>query len=138
MPLSLKGKFYRTYVRLSLLYGTECWANKKQHTQKISIAEMRMLRWMCGKTRMDKIRNEIIRSLVGIVPIEDKMRENRLRWFGHVGHKPIDAPVRRVEKIDIEQGKKLRGRPKMTWLEVVTKDMKLLELEKGMMADKNV
>ena len=32
MPLSLKGKFYRTTVRPSLLYGTECWANKKQHT----------------------------------------------------------------------------------------------------------
>ena len=32
MPMSLKGKFYRTAVRPSLLYGTECWANKKQHT----------------------------------------------------------------------------------------------------------
>ena len=40
---------------------------------------------------------------------------------------PIDAPVRRVKKIDIEQGKKLRGRPKMTWMKVVKK-MKLLEL----------
>ena len=29
MPLSLKGKFYRTAVRPSLLYDTECWANKK-------------------------------------------------------------------------------------------------------------
>ena len=43
-----------------------------------------------------------------------------------------------MEKIDIEQGKKLRGRPKMTWLEVVTKDMKLLELEERMVADRNV
>ena len=85
MPLSLKGKFYRTVVRPSLLYGTECWTIKKQHTQKISVAEMRMLRWMCGKTRMDKVRNEDIRSLVGVAPIEDKMREHRLRWFGHIG-----------------------------------------------------
>ena len=97
-----------------------------------------MLRWICGKTRMDKVRNENIRSLVGITPIEDKMREHRLRWFGHVGRRPIDAPVRRVEKIDIEQVKKLRGRPKMTWLEVVTKDMKLLELEERMVTDRNV
>ena len=48
------------------------------------------------------------------------------------------APVRKVENIDIEQGKKLRGRPKMTWIEVVKKDMKLLELEKRMAADRNV
>ena len=78
MPLSLKGKFYRTAVRPSLLYGTECWTSKKQHTQKISIVEMRMLRWMCGKTRMNKVKNKYIRNLIGIASIEDKMRKNRL------------------------------------------------------------
>ena len=51
---------------------------------------------------------------------------------------PIDAPVRRVKKIDIEQGKKLRGIPKMTWMELVKKDMKLLELAERMVADRNV
>ena len=68
--------------------------------QKISVTEMRMLRWMCGKTKMDKIRNEDIRSLIGIAPIEDKMRENRLWWFGHIRRRPIDAPIRKVEKIE--------------------------------------
>ena len=57
------------------------------------------------------------------------MRENRLRWFRYIRRKPMDALVRRVEKIDIEQGKILRGRPKITWIEVVKRDMKLLELE---------
>ena len=78
MSLSLTGKFYRTAAVRLLLYGTECWAIKKQHTQKISVAEIRMLRWMCGKIRMDKVRNEDIRKLVEVAPIEDKMRENRL------------------------------------------------------------
>ena len=31
MPLNLKRKFYRTTIRPTLLYGTKCWANKKQH-----------------------------------------------------------------------------------------------------------
>ena len=52
--------------------------------QKISAAEMQMLGWMCGKTRKDKIRNEDIHRQVGIVPIEDKLRENRLQWFRHI------------------------------------------------------
>ena len=93
---------------------------------------------MCGKIRMDKVRNEDIRSLVGVAPIEDKMRKNRLRWFGHIRHRPMDVPVRRMEKIDIEQDKKLRERSKMTWMEMVKKDMKLLELEEKMVADRNV
>ena len=58
---------------------------------------------------------------MGLTPIEDKMRENRLRWFDHIRRKQMDALVRRVEKIDIVQGKKLKERPKMTWMEVVKK-----------------
>ena len=34
-------------------------------------------------------------------------------------------------------GKKLRGRPKMTWMEVIKNDMKLLELEERMVVDRN-
>ena len=65
------------------------------------------------------------------------MRDNHLRWFGYIGRRPMDAPIKKVKKIDIEQGKKLRGRPKMTWMEVVKKDMKLLELEERMITDRN-
>ncbi|XP_078167143.1 uncharacterized protein LOC144561913 [Carex rostrata] len=39
----LKGKFHRMTIRPAILYGAECWATKKQHIQKISVAEMRML-----------------------------------------------------------------------------------------------
>ena len=44
VPLKLKGKFYRAAVRLTLLYGTECWTVKSQHESQVSVAEMRMLR----------------------------------------------------------------------------------------------
>ena len=49
----------------------------------------------------------------------------------------MDVPVRREEKIDIEQNKKLKGRQKMTWMDVVKNYKKLLELEKKMIADRN-
>ncbi|XP_070046785.1 uncharacterized protein [Nicotiana tomentosiformis] len=56
-----KGKFYRAVVRPAMLYGAKRWAAKNSHTQKMKVAEMRILRWMCGHTMMDKIRNEDIR-----------------------------------------------------------------------------
>ncbi|KAL6573058.1 hypothetical protein OROHE_002534 [Orobanche hederae] len=62
MPHRLKGKFYRTAIRPGLLYGTECWAVKQCHVQKMNVAEMRMLRWMCGHTKKDRLRNEVIRE----------------------------------------------------------------------------
>ncbi|XP_019256456.1 PREDICTED: uncharacterized protein LOC109234866, partial [Nicotiana attenuata] len=102
VPLRLKGKFYRVVVRPAMLYGAECWPVKNSHVQKMRVAEMRMLRWMCGCTRSDRIRNEDIRDRVGVASVEDKTRESRLRWFGHVKRRSIDAPVRRYERLAME------------------------------------
>ena len=76
--LWLKEKFYRAAIRPALLYSTECWAIKKYHAQKMSVAEIRMLRSMCGNTMRDKMRNEDICTKIGAAPIEEKMRKNRL------------------------------------------------------------
>ena len=67
------------------------------------VVEMRMIRWMCGYTRIDRIRNCAIRDLVKIALIEDKMRETRLRWFGHVKRRSVDASLRRCERINISE-----------------------------------
>ncbi|WP_375619007.1 hypothetical protein, partial [Bartonella sp. AC134YNZD] len=136
MPLRLKGKFYRTAVRLAILCGTECWVIKTQQTNKMKVAEMRMLRWMCGKTRKDRIRNEKIREMVQVAPIEDKIRENRLIWFGHVQRRPLDAPVRKSDTIDIIGHPRGRGRPKLTLVELIRKDMSLGGLTTEMTLDR--
>ena len=73
--MRLKEKFYKTAIRPTMLYGTECWPVKKQYVSKMYVAEMRMLRWMCGKTRRDKIRNERIHKMIEVAPIEEKMRK---------------------------------------------------------------
>ena len=41
-----------------MTYGSDCWAVKKKDENKLNSAEMRMLRWARGKTRLDHIRNE--------------------------------------------------------------------------------
>jgi len=72
------------------------------------VAEMRMLRWMYGKTRKDKIRNVRIRKDLRMVSIDDKMMKNRLKWFEHVYRHPSSAPVRRCDQILVEEGKRAR------------------------------
>ena len=54
MPLKLKGKFYSMVVRPMMTYSSECRAVKKSHVQKLSVAEMKMLRMMCGVTKLDR------------------------------------------------------------------------------------
>ncbi|VFQ64955.1 unnamed protein product [Cuscuta campestris] len=134
----MKGKFYRSVVRPAMLYGAECWAVKKTHVRRLHAAEMRMLRWMCGKTRLDRISNEVIRRQVGMAPVEDKLQEARLRWFGHVRRRDADAPVRRCERITVFGGSRGRGRPKKNWKEVIRQDLGLLTLTEDMALDRNL
>ncbi|KAH1222102.1 Craniofacial development protein 2 [Glycine max] len=127
VPIKLKGKFYRTAVRSAILYGTECWAVKSQHENKVGVAEMRMLRWMCA-----------IRERVGVAPIVEKMVENRLRWFGHVERRPVDSVVRRVDQMERRQTIRGRGRPKKTIREVIKKDLELNDLDRSMVLDRTL
>jgi len=86
-----------------------------------------MIRWMCGYTRVVRISNGVIRDLVKVAPIEDKMREIRLRWFGHV-KRSVDTPVRRCERINIPEGKRGKGRSKKSLDKVIRDDLKVVEL----------
>ena len=114
VPQKLKGKFYRTTIRPAMLYGAECWPTKRRHVQQISVAEMRMLRWIYGHTRRDRVRNDDIRDRLGVAPIEEKLVQHRLRWFGHVQRRPLDAPVRSEILSQNSNVKRGRGRPKLT------------------------
>ncbi|CAN6699560.1 unnamed protein product [Malus baccata var. baccata] len=59
----------------------------------MGVAEMRMLRGMCGHTRNDKIGNEDIRGKVGVAEIEGKMRENRFRFETAFIKKIVDENI---------------------------------------------
>ncbi|KAL4197606.1 hypothetical protein AMTRI_Chr04g189130 [Amborella trichopoda] len=95
----------------------------------MSVAKMKMLRWMSGKMR---IRNESIRENLGVAPIGDKVRESRLTWAGHMWCRPSTALVRRCELVQMEGLKRARGTPKKTRLEVVRKDMRINGPTEGM------
>ncbi|KAJ0495634.1 putative reverse transcriptase domain, DNA/RNA polymerase superfamily [Helianthus annuus] len=135
-PAKLKGKFYRVTVRPSMLYRTKCWATKKAQARKMEVAEMRMLRWMCGHTSWDRIRSDVFKSRLGVASIVDKMREGRLRWFGHVRRRQLTATVRTVEALTVG-GRRSSGRPKLTWEERIRADLLDLHLSEDMVDDRN-
>ena len=136
IPNKLKGKFYRTAIRPALLYGSECWALKGQQEQKMGVTEMRMLRWMSEHTKKDKLRNGCIREKVGVAPIEEKMTETRLRWFGHVQRRPLEAPVRKVDQMIFSPVRRGRGRPKRTLGEVIKRDIRINDIPEDLIWDR--
>ncbi|XP_063598192.1 uncharacterized protein LOC134774725 [Penaeus indicus] len=76
VPVRLKGKVHKAVVKPTLIYGLEA-APLKKSEEKMNAAEMKMLRWMEGVTRRDRIRNEYIR--VKVVGVSKKIQELRLR-----------------------------------------------------------
>ena len=84
MNLRLKGKVHKAAVCPAIMYGSETWGIKKAQEKDMAVAEMRMLRWMCGVTKKDKIRSGLIRETVKVADISLKMQERKLKWYRHV------------------------------------------------------
>ena len=60
----------------------------------LCVAEMRMLHWMSGHTRQDRLgMNELERKL-GLLIVE-KMVESHSRWLGHVWRRLVETSLRK-------------------------------------------
>ena len=59
--------------------GAETWPLKKGQETKLEVTEMRILRWMYGVTKLDKIRSERIRGTTKVGEIAKKVQERRLK-----------------------------------------------------------
>ena len=77
IPLRLKAKVYEAIIRQALTYGSECWAMKVTNKRTIATTEMRMLRGILGVSNRDHMRNEDIRRILHITPIDEVMRCGR-------------------------------------------------------------
>ncbi|EYC22244.1 hypothetical protein Y032_0017g3237 [Ancylostoma ceylanicum] len=91
-----------------------------------------MLRWTAVITRSEGIRNEKIRERFGSplprsTPIADKLRETRLRWYGHV----LGANADTICKVGLDlevSGKRPKWRPQQRWLDTLHADLKHVDV----------
>ncbi|KAK3533820.1 hypothetical protein QTP70_031295, partial [Hemibagrus guttatus] len=107
----IKGKVYRTVVRAAMLYGLEAVSLRKRQESELEVAELKMLRFSLGVTRLNRIRDEYIRGTAHVGRLGDKVRETRLRWFGHVQRRESEYIGRRMLDMELP-GRRQRGRPK--------------------------
>ena len=98
----------RPTLHFKTVYGAETSAVKKAH-EKMEVAEMKMLRWTCGVTRLDKIRNEKIRGSTKVGEISKKVQECRMRWYGHVMRRDEEYVGKRVMGIEAGEEDRRRG-----------------------------
>ncbi|KAK3536218.1 hypothetical protein QTP86_000195 [Hemibagrus guttatus] len=121
----IKGKMYRTVVRPAMLYGLETVSLRRRQASELEVAELMMLRFSLGVTRLDRIRNEYIRGTAHVGHLGDKVREARLRWFGHVQRRESEYIGKRMLDMELPD-RRPRGRPKRRYMDVINEDMKLV------------
>ena len=113
-----------------MIYGSETWALRKDHEDKLTRAEMRMVRWMLGVSLQEEIPSEVLLAKIQVECITAVVRRARLRWYGHVERKSKEDWVQRVRTVNVE-GARPAGRPNKSWRETVAVDMKILHLRPG-------
>jgi hypothetical protein len=85
---------------------------------------------------MDKIRNEVIRTKMGIKKnIVQEIEEQQLRWYGHVKRTEDGKIVKQVAEWK-PQGKRKRGRP--TWKDGIRESMRRRELKNEECMDRDL
>ena len=135
-PLKMKGQVYSACVRSCMIYGSQTWALKAEHEDKLNRAEMRMIRWMCGVSLKDRKTSAELRQRMGVEAIGEVVRRGRLRWYGHVIRKEENDWVKKVLSYNLE-GTRPSGRPKKTWQMTVLEDMKALGIDHEVAMDRS-
>ena len=82
----------------------------KHRTIKLDTVEMRMLRWMCGFTRMDRVRNDRIRELTKVAELSKKEKV-KMVWTWHEERGRLHR-----EKSDGNGGGRKQGRSMRRWI----------------------
>ena len=83
--MTVQKVLYEKVVVPTVMYGSELWDMKVNERQKLNVFEMKCLRSMTGVSRLDRIRNEVVRTrTVMRRDLVTEIHMNVLRWFGHV------------------------------------------------------
>jgi len=85
------------------------------------VAEMRIVRWMCGVNLQDRVPSEGLKERLVSDDIISELQQKRLRWYGHVLRKEDNDWVKKCLEYEV-QVVRPRGRPKKTWREIVERD----------------
>ena len=106
------------------LYEAEAWSKRR----KVNVLELKCLRSLVVVSRMDRFRNEEVRWKTGVErELASRAYHRVLRWFVHVERMDEYRMARRLLKADVSGGR-VRGRPKLDWMEGV----KMASGSKGM------
>ena len=119
LEMNVKKVLYEKVVMPTVMYGSEAWGMKVTERQKLNVLEMKCLRSMTGLSRLDRVRNEVVRARTGVRrELAARVDMNVLKWFGHVEKMDNDRLLKKVMNAKVD-GRSARGRRRFGWMDGV-------------------
>ncbi|XP_044749747.1 uncharacterized protein LOC123310346 [Coccinella septempunctata] len=89
-----------------------------------------------GKSRLDRVRNESILDIMKVDHrVTDDIKEKPLRWYGHVQRMGDERLPKQVLHW-MPHGRRRRGRPRLSWREGITGEMRARGMEENLWEDR--
>ena len=119
LGMNVKKVLYEKMVMPNVMYGSEAWGMKVTERQKLNVFEMKCLRSMTGVSRLDRVRNEVVRAKTRVRrELAARVDVNVLRWFGLVERMDNDLLLKEVMNAKVD-GRSARGRLRFGWMDGV-------------------
>ena len=93
---------YRSFVRSSVLHGSETWPIRKENEVTLQQTHMRIVSWMCDIKLQDRAPSEGLRVRLALDDIISVLQQNKLRWYGHVLSKENNEWVKKCMEYEVQ------------------------------------
>ena len=103
------------------MYGADVWAIPIREIYKIVSTKMDVLRRSARKSRMERIKNEHKKEIMGVKgnpDIINIIEQKRLQWYGHV-KRMLEERIPKLIMEWVRGERRKRGRRRKTWMEGV-------------------
>ena len=127
---------FSSCMRKSLLSDCETWPASSKIIRCLTLADNGMVCWICGVRVEQRIRTQDLHEKLDIISVTEEIGWHRIKYFGHLQRMNKNLWPRRVNDYVVPRILS-RGHPQLCWSDVITKDLKDLNIRKEL-ADKRV
>ena len=128
LATQLKIRVFRACIESIFLYNAELWTVNKNTENKINSFHRRLLRKAIDVKWPRKMTSDNLYTITKQQKWSDTIRTRRLRWYGHVERLHEETPAKQALAEARRKVRKPRGGQTSTWLKVLEKDLKGLNI----------
>ena len=128
--ISIKHKVrtFNTYTASIFLYNSELWTLTETQQNDIDSFHRRLLRQVINIRWPKIISSDKLYEKVKTERWSRTIQRRRLNWLGHLMRLDEDTPVRRSLQESLTDVRRKIGRPSLTWIKVIEKDLVLVNV----------